>query len=321
MSFTDKIKNYILFDCKMDAVGIAPASAFDAEEPNHRPDYILPGCKSVIVFAKRIPTGVIQAAFRKVEDGNENAGGIYNTYGRELMPNMNIFFMQFNIAQFIERTFGYTAVPCPSGPMQNVTPGNVPMPAFVGSKRIEYLIHSERAAYAAGLGDIAWNNMLVTKENGPRQTVGIILTNMELEYDEPYSGEKLCDPEKCGICAKLCPTCAIPASGGEKETYSVAGKTVEVAKINANACAVASMAFRKEFSGKFNAPDQIMTNDPTDDEIKAAYKTKPISHYTLDHYPKHFCGNKCMIYCPLGNWEENFGKTGLSRFDGKELSK
>jgi len=237
------------------------------------------------------------------------------------MPNMNLFFMQFNISQFIERTFGYTAVPVPSGPMHNVTPGNVPLPAFVGSKRVQYIIHSERAAYAAGLGDIAWNNMLVTEENGPRQAIGIVVTNMELDYDAPYSGEKLCDPAKCGICTKLCPTCAIPAADGEKDSYVVAGQTVEMAKINANACAVASMAFRKEFSGKFNNPDLIMNNNPTDEEIIDAYRNKmPISPYSLDHFPKHFC-NKCMIYCPLGNWEEKFAQTGLSKFDGKELAK
>lgn len=320
MSFTDKIKNYILFDCKMDSVGVAPASAFDKEEPKHRPDHLLPGAKSVVVFTKRIPTGVIQAAFRAEEDKNLYAQSIYSAYGRDLMPNMNMFFMQFNISQFIERTFGYTAVPVPSGPMHNVTPGNVPLPAFVGSKRVQYLVHSERAAYLAGLGDIAWNNMLVTKENGPRQIIGLVVTNMELDYDKPYDGEKLCKPEECGICSKVCPTCALPTPDGEKETYELGGKTVEVAKINNNACAVASLAFRQEFAGRFNVPDQIMTNNPSDEELEAAYKTKPISNYSLDHFPKHFC-NKCMIYCPLGDWHEKFVDTGLSKFNGKELSK
>ena len=319
MSFTDRIKNYILYDCKMDAVGIAPASAFDDEEPRHRPGYLLPGAKSVIVFTKRIPDGVIQAAFRREENKNEDAASIYNAYGRDLMPNMNIFFMQFNISQFIERNFGYTAVPVPSGPMHNVTPGNVPMPAFVGSKRVEYIIHSERAAYAAGIGEIAWNNMLVTKENGPRQAIGLIVTSMELDYDAPYSGERLCEPEKCGICSRLCPTCAIPSPGGETEEHTVAGRKVSTAKINTNACAVASMAFRKEFSGKFDAPDQIMSNNPSDEELAKAYKYQPISNHTLDHYPKFFCNNRCLVYCPLGDWEKRYHDTGLSGFNGKEL--
>ena len=214
MSATETIKNYILSDCRMDSVGIAPASALAGEPEGHRPEDILPGAKSVIVFTRRIPDGVIQAAFRSREDGNADAHSIYAAYGSDLTPNMNVFFMQFNIAQFIEMTFGYTAMPVPSGPMQNVTPVNVPLPVFIGPKKNAYILHPERAAYAAGLGDLAWNNMLVTEKNGPRQVVGLVVTSMELDRDWPYGGPRLCDPETCGVCGRICPTHAIPPAGG-----------------------------------------------------------------------------------------------------------
>ncbi len=320
MSFTQKIKDYILGSCRMDAVGIAPASAFAAEDENHRPEIVLPGAKSVIVFLKRIPDGVVQAAFRAAEDKNYAAQSIYAAYGRELTPTMQLFFMQFNISEYIERNFGYTAVPVPSGPMHNVTPNNTALPAFVGSKRINYLIHSERAAYAAGLGEIGWNNMLLTPENGPRQGIGLVVTNMELDYDEPYSGPKLCDPEKCGVCAKCCPVGAIPAPGGASETHVVSGKEVTVANIKTNACAVASMGLRKEFARGLDVPDMVSSCDPTDAELEKAYHTKRVSDYGLDHYPKHFCNN-CLIYCPVGGWDEKFGKTGLSKFKAEEGAK
>lgn len=319
MSFTETIKNYVLRSCGMDSVGIAPASAFDGEPEGHRPEDVLPGARSVVVFTRRIPDGIVQAAFRSREDGNLDAHSIYAAFGSDLTPGMNIFFMQFNIATYIETTFGYTTVPVPSGPMHNVTPTNVPLPIFIGPKKTGYILHPERAAYAAGLGDLAWNNMLVTEENGPRQVVGLVVTSMELDYDAPYSGPRLCDPKKCGICAKLCPVHAIPAPGGETDTVTVAGQTVEMAHINANACAVASMAFRSEFAVKAPVPDLILNDDPSDEELAAAYAKKPIAHYSLDHYPKHFC-SKCMLYCPLGNWKERFHDTGLSKFDGKELS-
>ena len=57
MNTTEQIKQYILHDCKMDAVGIAPVSAFDYENGLHTPEHILPNAKSVIVFTKRIPEG------------------------------------------------------------------------------------------------------------------------------------------------------------------------------------------------------------------------------------------------------------------------
>ena len=322
MSFTETIKNYILHDCKMDAVGIAPASALDGEDFLHSPERILPGAKSIIVFTKRIPDGVIQAAYRRTEDGNKYAQSIYAAFGTDLTPGMELFFMQFNIAQFIERNLGYTTVPIPSGPMHNVTQTNQKMPAFVGPRRVQYLIHSERAAVAAGLGEIGWNNLLLTPENGPRQGIGLVLTTMELEYDEPYSGPKLCDPEKCGICSGLCPMHAIPAAGKEADTdvYRVGGKDYETARINSNACAVASMAFRKEFSIQGETEDLIMNDDPSDEELSEAYLKKAFSHTSLDHFPKHYC-NKCLLYCPVGNWKERYADKGLSGFDGKEYVK
>ncbi len=318
MTGTDAIKNYILGQCGMDAVGIAPASALSDEPEGKRPGDILPGAKSIVVFLRRIPDGAFQAAFRAKEDGVADAFSSYAAYARELTPNMNVFFMQFRVSEFIERNFGYTATAIPSGPMQNVTSTNTRLPAFVGAKRVEYVLNSERAAMAAGLGEIGWNNAFLTKEYGPRQVIGLVLTTMELDYDEPYSGEKLCDPAKCGICAKLCPVGAIPGAGGESEDMGVCGGKCAVAKINTNACAVASLAFRREFSGKAEAPDLIMNNAPSDDELAEAYAAKPINNHSLGHHPNYHC-DMCTLYCPVGRWKERFSDTGLSKFRGEEL--
>ena len=73
MTLTEEIRRYILEDCGMDAVGIAPADALSGEARGHRPEDILPGAKSIVVFTKRVPDGVTQAAFRAKEDGNADA--------------------------------------------------------------------------------------------------------------------------------------------------------------------------------------------------------------------------------------------------------
>ncbi len=314
MTKTETIKNYILTRCGADAVGIAPASVLSDEPEGKRPEDILPGAKSIIVFLRRIPDGAFQAAFRAKEDGMEDAFSAYAAYARELTPNMSVFFMQFDISEFIENTFGCTATAIPSGPMQNVSSTNLPLPAFVGAKQLYYLLNAPRAAMAAGLGEIAWNNAFVTEKFGPRQVIGLVITTMELDYDEPYSGEKLCRGESCGICSRLCPVGAIPAPGGEREEVGICGRECSVAKLNGNACAVASLAFRREFSGKLDVPDQIMNNEPGDEELMAAYAEKPINNYALGHYPNYFC-DMCTLYCPLGNWKERFG--GLSKFNGE----
>lgn len=316
MNATESLKNYILGRCGLDAVGIAPASALADEPEGKRPEDILPGAKSIVVFIRAIPDGAFQAAFRAKEDGNADAFASYAAYARELTPNMNLFFMQARVAQFIERNFGFTASAIPSGPMQNVTSTNKALPAFVGAKRVHYVLNSERAAMAAGLGEIGWNNAFLTKKYGPRQAIGLVLTTMELDYDEPYSGEKLCDVSKCRICAKLCPVGAIPAAGGESENVGVCGRSCAVGKLNTNACAVASLAFRSEFSGKVKAPDLIMTNSPSDEELAEAFAKKPLSNHSLGHHPNYFC-DLCTLYCPVGKWKERFGDKGLSKFDGE----
>ena len=320
MNATEKLKSYILDRCGLDAVGIAPASALADEPEGKRPEDILPGAKSIIVFIRAIPDGAFQAAFRAKEDGNADAFSSYAAYARELTPNMNLFFMQHRVAQFIERNYGFTATAIPSGPMQNVTSTNKVLPAFVGAKRVNYVLSSERAAMAAGLGEIGWNNAFLTKEFGPRQAIGLVLTTMELDYDKPYSGEKLCNPRECGICAKLCPIGAIADAEGESQEMGVCGRNCAVAKVNTNACAVASLAFRSEFSGKVKTPDLIMNNNPGDEELAEAFAKKPLNNHSLGHHPNYFC-DMCTLYCPVGNWKERFADKGLSKFNGEGFGK
>lgn len=313
---SEVIRDYVLGSCGMDSVGFAPAIAFDAEPEGQRPGDVLPGAATVIVFTKRISDGAVQAAFRYHEDSNQDALSIYGAFGCDMTPNMSLFFAEFDISEFVERNFGYTCVPVPVGPNQNVTPVNCDMPIFVGPLKFEYILHPDRAAVAAGLGELGWNNLLITPENGPRQQIGIIVTSMELDYDRPYDGPRLCDPESCHVCSDVCPMSAVPAYGGESDDTSVAGKPVSCAHINSNACAVASMAFRSEFAPKGKVPDLILNDNPSDEELAQAYASKPFSANTIDHFPKHYC-NKCMLYCPVGRWKERFVDRGLTTYTVK----
>ena len=109
---------------------------------------------------------------------------------------------------------------------------------------------------------------------------------------------------------------AIPAAGGESENVGVCGGSCAVGKLNTNACAVASLAFRSEFSGKVKTPDLIMTNSPSDEELAEAFAKKPLNNHALGHHPNYFC-DLCTLYCPVGKWKERFGDKGLSKFDGE----
>lgn len=317
MSFTQELKNYILSAREVDLVGIAPASAMAHEEHFHTPEEILPGAKSIVVFGRRLSDGAVEQQMRKFEDNNVVAQSAYAAYASDLAPNFLLLFDTFNISQYIERHFGYTAVPLPCGPMQNGEPTSTPMPHFAGPHKAGLPFNIDKAAMAAGLGEFGWNNRILTPEYGPRVQFGAIITSMELAYDEPYHGEKLCDPKKCGICSKLCPTGAIPACGsGEEKEISIEGKSVTVSDLKANRCIVAAYALRSEFAGRIPTKDLVDSYDPTEEELVEAFAKKPIASLSLDHYPKYFC-DRCLIYCPVGNWKERFEDRGLSKM-GKE---
>jgi len=65
----------------------------------------------------------------------------------------------------------------------------------------------ERAwATRAGLGWIGKNSMLISKKNGSYFFISELITNLELEYDQPMGGNYCGD---CSRCMDACPTSAI----------------------------------------------------------------------------------------------------------------
>ena len=310
---TRQIKNFLMNERGMDLVGICPASALDGEPEGYRPTDILFCCKSVIVFGRRLLNGAVQAQMRRLEDGMQYAESIYSTYGLELVPNWTMGLSTFYLADFIENMFGGTTQPMGCGPEMATLPKNTKKPMFAGPNKDGLIMNIAHAAIAAGIAQPGWNNFPVTKQYGPRVQVGCLLTDLELDYDAPDDGERLCDPEKCHVCSDACPMHALPekASGRHSE-WKIAGKTYEVAEHNVNACTVAALGMRNEFAGIKKRGDLVESDAPTDAEIEDAMTKYEISAFNLDHFPKCFC-NKCQIYCPIGNWKETFHDTGLSK--------
>ena len=311
MNRSEKIKNYLLNKLGMDLVGIAPAEALADEPEGRRPTDILPGAKSIVVFGKRMSVGAVQAAMRVHEDGNKYAESIYSTYAADVCPGMVLFFDTFNASQYIERNYRGTAVPLPLGPMQNGIPVNTELPMFSGPYKAGIPMNINRAALAAGLGEYGWSNHFLTPEFGPRVVLGAVITNLELEYDAPYNGRPLCEPDKCGLCAKLCPVGAIGCVSVENETgISVPGKSCRVSQFAQNRCSVAAMELPVA-AELMNKP-----GGPEDSDIAAAMKKLKINDYTLDHYPKFKC-DECLLYCPAGDWEKKYRARGLSNMKGE----
>lgn len=316
---TEKIKEFVSIDMDMDLVGIASAEALSEEPDGHRPEQILPGAKSIVVFGRQIADGAVEADFRYIEDKNTPAQSAYAAFGSDIAPNFLIANESFNLCCLIEDAYDEVAAPIPFGPQQSAVWDVVPGPMFTDPYAQGMPINIYQAAVAAGVGEYGWSNRIVTEEYGPRVMLAAVITTLDLVPDGPRIGEPLCDPGKCGVCAAMCPTGAIPSPGsGCSKCKRVAGEDHEVADLKVNSCLIASMAFRKEFQGRIPVPDQIMGNDATDDELREAFAKKPLNGLSVDHYPRYFC-DRCLLYCPLGRWKERFYETGLSEVDVESL--
>ena len=304
MNMTEKLKNYILAYRDMDMVGIAPASALDSEPLGHRPCDLLPGAKSIVVFGRAMSDGAVQAVFRAHEDRKIQAQSSYAAFCDDLAPNFLMVNDCFNICCHIEEEYGAVAMPLPFNVQQSMVPDAYPGKYFADPYGQGMPLDIWKAALAAGLGEFGWSNRFLTPEYGPRQTICALLTTLELDWDKPYDGEKICLGESCGLCAKVCPTDAIPSPcSGNCAEKAVEGKKDIVGDINCRACAVAALGMRKEFQGRVPVPDLIMHNTPDDDELTEAFTKKPVNGLSIEHYPRYLC-ERCLAYCPAGKWNE-----------------
>jgi epoxyqueuosine reductase len=92
--------------------------------------------------------------------------------------------------------------------------------AFVDSAPI-----MERAwAVRAGLGWTGKHSLLITRNGGSFYFIGVILTNLELEYDNPFNGD-YCG--SCTRCIDACPTGAIVSAGVVDARKCISYLTIE----------------------------------------------------------------------------------------------
>ena len=298
MTISEQIKQFALENTHIDKIGIAGIDRFNESPEGCHPTDFLPGCKSVIVFCVGLPSGAVNATMRTFEDGMYDVHGAYGAFGYVGAPNFNLMWANYKIARFVEQLTGEVAMPEPAGPTQ-------------GAK----MLSMRHCAYAAGLGEFGWNSLMLTPEFGPRNRFGAVLTTAELDSDPMYDGPRLCDPSKCHICEKMCPTGAIPPyKEGEGRIVESGGKQVCYSGINWAKCKIMCHGLRADFNESGEDIHPIDNPDPLDEEVMgevSAYFNVNMRQNFHQHSPSWKCGN-CLAYCPVGNWDEKFKEAGLS---------
>lgn len=182
---SDGLKDLVL--CMgADLCGLAPAERFAGAPAGFRPGDVMPGCRTVLVFAKRVPAGAMHAS----------SCIPYTFVSRRI--NEDIDSMTAAMAVRLEEA-GLHCVPLPSDdPSEHWEPGR------------EYargVLSLRHAGWLAGLGVLGRNTLLVNERFGNMIQLGAILLAEELEGDPPASYELGCDG--CGLCMEACPARAL----------------------------------------------------------------------------------------------------------------
>ena len=195
----------------LDLFGVANIERFKDAPINMSPASIFPGAKSVIVVGKRI----LRGNWRGIEEGTYWPSYTYFGYHGQLNTTF-IHTPMFETACLIEDS-GFEAVPVYPG----VTAGDFePLGEPLRKDGVvpDVNLNIRIAGVAAGIGEMGWSKVFLTKEFGPRVRLACIITDMELEPDPLMKPGSLCD--KCMQCVKGCSACAIPHMK-EKKTVKI----------------------------------------------------------------------------------------------------
>ncbi|HHV80484.1 MAG: hypothetical protein KBI34_00485 [Dictyoglomi bacterium] len=220
----------------LDLVGIAPIERFKDLPPERHPSSIFPEAKTVVVLAQEIPRGT----FRGIEEGT-----LWTRAPRKLAPRY-----VYSVARFLEDR-GWEGVPLlPISPER--WPDGIPVSKTGIAPNVSTPL--EYAAVAAGLGEIGFCRIFLTPQFGPRQSLGIVITDAPIEEDPLFNGT-VCDRKDCLECVNNCPLNAIDKE--DVETITILEKQMECGRINFKACRLCPNGVYLDESWKESVPNRL----------------------------------------------------------------
>jgi ferredoxin len=274
-----------------DAVAIGSIDRWEGAPIQMDPRQIMPEAKSCIAMAFR----VFRGSLRGIEEGTFFSN--YSSMGYGGLTYLYMPMTVINLCKYLEDD-GYEAIPIGhQSDWRAINNAGVPpgpehrRPVAPGRAVPDVMVHLRIAGFLSGLGEIGYSKVFLTPEFGPRQRLGIVLTEAELEPDPIYDGPPLCN--KCKACVKHCPGNAI--SGEKTVKVELAGRTVEWAELDLDGC---NKAFRGGVpSGPGDVDDYL--------DYQAGYKPAPWSPFR--HKPPNLyrtgqaiCGGRgCLRACMM----------------------
>ena len=277
------------FEKGADLVGFGCIERLEGTPELHHPRRYLPETRSMISIALRINDAVCDMIARctwKHEDPPS-----YNSFQLFTLAVINpqLDELAYQAAKFLECR-GYKAYPFPA----NLPHDLKPSPGYPGG--VADVSH-KHIAVACGLGQIGWHTMLLTPQFGSRQKLTSIATHAPLVPDPMIEG-KLCDPERCGfLCARSCPTEAIPRDVEKRVSIKMGDQAVEYSEIVGWRCRWGCSGMLKCTGGYRDIP--MPDAEPSDDALMRHRARIDPWQNRITHLVGlvPYCG-RCFSVCP-----------------------
>jgi ferredoxin len=263
----------------IDRLGFVRWQDLEADAPSYdKPSQISTYLKTLIVLVKRYPTGAAIS--------NDDAVRQY-VIGRTAR---HLEEAAAELAYWLEERDVMAAVLSAMIPDLRRQPLGYSCPAGQGSMLLRV------AAVRAGLGSLGLNQMLLTPEFGPRLFLSGVLTDLDIEPDQPFAAELCPGLRECGRCAAACPEGAIPARAREDAPLR------EYRGLDLEACARSSHPFGPD--RMVDHLKRIFDSDSPDQAIAVIReKTTLQIWYNLAILRQSaFTGcMRCEVVCPIGS--------------------
>ncbi len=156
-----------------------------------RTSALLPGAKSVVVFAKEMYREIVSLLRPSKGVGEADPGELIGPHGDFL--NGRLTRAVYELADLLRKE-GYRSLPLPAA--------GCPM----DQRSLTAIFSYKHAAVLAGLGRIGRHTMLISPQYGPRQRLACLLTEAPME---PSSGVQKDTCLQCDACIRACPTQAL----------------------------------------------------------------------------------------------------------------
>ena len=288
-NLSEKLRAYLLQE-GADLIGFGSVERLEGTPEILRPQRYLPDTVSLISIGMHINEAVCDLIARSAT--KREVPPSYHSFQLFTLAIINpqLDELAFRGAKFLEDR-GYKAYPFPAN-LPHILKPSKEYPGGPGD------VSHRHIAVACGLGQFGWHNMLLTPQFGTRQKLTSIATNAPL-VPNPMFDQKLCEPEKCGfLCARACPTVAIPRQIEGKVSIKIGGCPVEYGKLVGWQCRWGCSGMLKCVGGYKNIP---MPKEEPDDEKLLEYKAM------TDRWQERvsnlagllpYCG-RCLSVCPV----------------------